>query len=102
MIILYAGHWTVWIDVYKRQYFMWPAPTLNLCYFPNGENYSTGTPIVEAIQLWDPGWTVDPDNPSAYPPMTLKPYTAANGAKITITVKESVVTTCLLYTSRCV
>ena len=74
-------------------YFMWPAPTLNLCYFPNGENYSTGTPIVEAIQLWDPGWTVDPDNPSAYPPMTLKPYTAANGAKITITVKESVVTT---------
>lgn len=74
-------------------YFMWPAPTLNFCYFPNGEDYSTGTPIVEAIQLWDPGWTVDPDNPGAYPPMTLKPYTAANGAKITITVKESVVTT---------
>ena len=71
---------------------MWPAPTLNLCYFPNGEDYSAGTPIVETIPLWDPGQTVDPDDPTAHPPMTLEPYTAANGAKITITVEESVFT----------
>lgn len=74
-------------------YFMWPAPTLNLCYFPNGEDYSTGAPITETIQLWDPGWKVDPDDPSGFPPITPEPYTAANGAKITITVEESVVTT---------
>lgn len=79
-------------------YFMWPAPTLNLCYFPNGEDYSTGTPIIEAIKLWDPGWTVDPDNPDGSPPITPEPYTAANGAKITITVKESVFTNKLLKT----
>ncbi|SFO57920.1 hypothetical protein SAMN04487888_103113 [Eubacterium callanderi] len=73
-------------------FYMWPAPTLNLCYFPNGEDYSAGTPIVETIPLWDPGQTVDPDDPTAHPPMTLEPYTAANGAKITITVEESVFT----------
>lgn len=73
-------------------FYMWPAPTLNLCYFPNGEDYSTSTPIVETIPLWDPGQTVDPADQTAHPPITLEPYTAANGARITITVKESVVT----------
>lgn len=73
-------------------YYMWPAPTLNLCYFPNGEDYSAGPPIVETIPLWDPGQTVDPADPTAHPPMTLEPYTAANGATITITVEESIFT----------
>lgn len=73
-------------------FYMWPAPMLNLCYFPNGEDYSTSIPIVETIPLWDPGQTVDPTNTTAHPPIILEPYTTANGATITVTVEKSVFT----------
>lgn len=76
----------------EMPFFMWPSPTVNFCYFPNGEDYSTGTPIVETIQIWDPGWKVDPDDPSGFPPITPEPYIAGNGAKITVTVKKAIVT----------
>ncbi|MEY8535427.1 hypothetical protein AALH30_18210 [Blautia pseudococcoides] len=69
-------------------YFMWPSPTLNLCYFPNGEDFSTGTPIVESFKIWDASWIVDPKKPDEFPEKTLT-YSVGNGAQIEITVKKT-------------
>lgn len=73
----------------RPPYFFWPSPILNISYFPNGTDYSTGTPITETFQLWDPSWRVDPSAVPADTPI-VKQYTAQNGAKITITVKRAV------------
>lgn len=74
----------------QNDFYWWPCPTLSLNYFPNGEDYSTGTPITETFQLWDSNWKVDPDDPDHNSEITLPTYVAGNGAKITVTVKKSV------------
>lgn len=72
----------------REPYFFWPAPILNVCYFPNGADVETATPTSEAFQLWSPDWLYNPD--TATSPSFSYTQTLSNGASITVSVKKYV------------